>query len=110
MLRVYLKLELVYIKICNIIKLLKFSFYLYRKNIFRDGDPKLLLRVIQKFVELESGNYSETLKLGRSVKASTKLLVTLIDEYMENKSDKVLNQILEVLKVEFIKRNETSDK
>lgn len=93
------------IKICNIIKLLRFSFYLYYQNLFRDGDPQLVLRVIQGYINLESQNYKNSVVYGRTVGTSVKLLSTLIDEYFENKSDKTLDQILEVLKVEFIKRN-----
>ena len=110
MIKIYLQFKLLIIKICNIIKLLKFSLYLYKNHIFRDGNPQLVLRVIQKFIELESTNYPQNLKVGRSVQASTKLLITLIDEYFNSKSEVVLNQILEVLKTEFVKRNLKSGK
>ena len=105
MLKLYVKLKMLIIKICNIIKLLRFSFYLYYQNLFRDGDPQLVLRVIQGYINLESQNYKNSIVYGRTVDTSVKLLSTLIDEYFESKSDKTLDQILEVLKVEFIKRN-----
>lgn len=104
MIKIYVKFKIIFIKICNIIKLFKFSLYLQRNHIFRDGDPKLVLRVIQRFIELEAGNYEQNTVMGRSVPASTKLISTLIDKYFDSKSDRVLNQILEVLKEEFIKR------
>ena len=110
MIKLHVKLKLLYIKICNIIKFLKFSFFLYKQHVFRDGNPSLVLRVIQKYIELESSNFSDSLCLGRSIKSSTKLLSTLIDEYFETKSERALNNTLEVLKEEFIKRNRKSDK
>ena len=105
MIEIYTKFKILYIKICNIIRFLKFSVSIYKNNIFRDGNPQLVLRVIQKFISIESANYADTIVNNRSVEASVKLLSVLIDDYFENKSERTLNQFLEVLKEEFIKRN-----
>lgn len=104
MIELYVRFKILIIKICNIIKLLKFSLYLCQQDIFGKGNPDLLLKVIKGYLELDSDSYRNSIVSGRSVSSSVKLISTLIDEYFESKSDKVLNQILEVLKVEFIKR------
>ena len=92
--------------LCDFLKLLKFMLFLKRENIFRDGNPELILRVIQKFIELEQNNYINTVVLNRNVVKSSNLLSALIYSYFETKSEVTLNQILEVLKVEFIMRNQ----
>ena len=100
----YIKLKVLVYKIYNIFKLLKFSLYLNKQEVFGKGNPQLLLKVIKGYIELDSTSYRNSIVSGRSVSSSVKLIGTLIDEYFESKSDKILDQILEVIKVEFIKR------
>ena len=66
----------------------------------------MILKVIKEFIEIEASNYSDSVILSRDVSTSKKLILTLIDMYFENKSEKTLNQILEVLKVDFIQRED----
>ena len=107
MIEFYVKLKILCIKIRNTIRFLKFSARIFKGNIFRDGNPQLVLRVIQEFISIESVNYENILKNNRTVEESNKLLSTLIDNYFETKSERTLNQLLEVLKEEFIKRKFT---
>ena len=104
MIELYIKLKVLVYKIYNIFKLLKFSLYLNKQEVFGKGNPQLLLKVIKGYIELDSTSYRNSIVSGRSVSSSVKLIGTLIDEYFESKSDKILDQILEVIKVEFIKR------
>ena len=48
--------------------------------------------------------------MGRSLVKSSLLFQALVDTYQETKSDVTLNQLLEVLKEEFIKREENGRK
>ena len=76
------------------------------KGIFGGNSPELILKVIMNFVALETPYYKNIVYLGRSTKQSSELLQVLITSYLETKSEVTLNQVLEVLKEEFIKREE----
>lgn len=91
-------------------KLIKFMFYISDQNIFGQESPKYLLRVIQKFVELEAHKYSSVTFFGRNAIDSAALLESLINAYFRNKSATTLNQIFTVLKDEFIEREENGRK
>ena len=82
----------------------QFTYWLYKERIFQKGDPSLVLRTIQKFTSCAWGEYSETIVMGRTPVQSTALLHVLIDTWFETGSKTTLNQILEVLKNEFIER------
>lgn len=91
-------------KIEDFCKLMAFMFYISEQNIFGQKSPKYLLRVIQKFVELEASKYSTVTFFGRNAVDSAILLKSLINAYFTNKSATTLNQIFTVLKDEFIER------
>ena len=93
-------------KFINTINYIKFSYFLSKDKIFGSKSPELILRVIKKFIALEYPNYPDVKYLGRSIKNSYDLLAALINSYLITKSETTLNQILEVLKEEFIKRTE----
>ena len=93
-------------KFTNTINFIKFSYFLSKGKIFGSKSPEQILRVIKKFIALEYPKYPDVQYLGRSVKDSSNLLSSLIDSYLETKSEVTLNQILEVLKEEFIQRVE----
>ena len=103
MLKLYTKVEIVFIKLYNVIKALKLFIYVVRNNIF-GSDSKAVLKLINKFIELEVHNFKQTITMGRTVEDSVKLLTTLIGNYIEDASDKALYQLFEVLKAEFITR------
>lgn len=77
-----------------------------RKEKFGDNSPELILKVIMNLVTLESPYYKNIIYCGRSITKSTELLKALINSYIETKSEVTLDQILEVLKEEFIRREE----
>ena len=74
------------------------------KGIFGGNSPELILKVIMNFVVLETPYYKNTICMNRSVKDSSDLLGALVDSYFETKSETTLDQILVVLKEEFIRR------
>ena len=92
--------------IINFINLLSFCHFLFIRNIFKGDSPKNVLLIIKKFISLEAPYYPNSYYLGRSVTKSSELLGALVDSYMETKSEVTLNQLLEVLKEEFIQRRE----
>ena len=77
-----------------------------RKEIFGANSPELILKVIMNLVALETPYYKNIIYCGRSTEKSKELLQALITSYLETKSEVTLNQILEVIKEEFIKREE----
>ena len=90
-------------RVKSIINYAKFAYFLC-KGIFGSNSPEVILKVIQKFVALEAPFYSNRIKMGRSMNKSIELLSALITSYLETKSNVTLEQIMEVLKEEFLKR------
>ena len=85
--------------------LIEFACYLLKIKAFKDNSPATVLRVIQKFVDLLGPNYKgKAVVMGRSTAQSSLLLSALIDKWYKDKSKVALEQILEVLKNEFIRR------
>ena len=109
-LRVYMKLKLFGEWLVNLDRLINFSYYLYKNDIFRKGDPSLVLRVLQNFTFYSFREYRDTLVMNRNACQSTALLGVLIDKWFEDHSIATLNQILEVLKNEFIEREKNGRK
>ena len=89
----------------RIINYVKFTYFL-SDGIFGSGSPRSLLRLISKFTELEAPFYSKRFVMGRGPQKSAELLNSLVEAYARTKSETTLNQILEVLKREFILREE----
>lgn len=93
--------------IVGIFNWLRFSLSL-TKGIFGGNSPELVLKVIELFVTLEAPLYKDTLYLGRDVLTTAKLLKTLVESYLETKSEVTLNQIMTVLKEEIIEREQNN--
>lgn len=109
-LRVYIKLKLFGEWLINLDRLINFSYDLYKRDIFRLNDPKLILRVVQSFVLFSHREYKDTIVMSRDVHKSAELLSVLIDKWFEDNSNKTLNQIIEVLKNEFVEREKNGRK
>ena len=107
-LRVYIKYQAFLKDLQMLCKVIWLAEYLYKNRIFHNGDPSLVLRVLQKFTEKAYSEYNEEFVMGRTPLDSTKLLSVLIDRYFETKSKVTLDQILQVLRVEFILRESKS--
>ena len=90
-------------RVYSIINYTKFAYFLC-KGIFGSSSPEVILRIIGKFVSLEAPYYSNKIVMGRSPQKSAQLLQSLINTYITTKSEIVLNQALEVLKEEILKR------
>lgn len=110
LLKVYIKSRVLLRGITNFFRLLTFVKYLHKNKLFGTCDPKFVLKVVQKYIEIESYTYSDKFILSRSKEQSTCLLSVLIDKYMETGSDNILEQIIEVLKTDFIKRERNGRK
>ena len=85
-------------------KLMNFMCFISYEDIFGKGNPELIFKVLDKFIELEHSNYPDIIKMNRNVSGSYELFRNLINSYLTTKSDVTLEQILTVLKEEFIKR------
>ena len=81
-----------------------FSKYLYKNRIFHLGDPSLVLKVVQKFTELAWSEYKDTVIMSRSPIKSAALLGILINKYFETGSKVLLDQIMQVIRTDFILR------
>ena len=90
-------------RVTSIVNYTKFIYFLC-KGIFGSSSPEVVLKLICKFLTLEAPFYSEKVVMGRDVNKSIKLLNVLVSSYVETKSEITLNQILEVLKREFLQR------
>ena len=107
----------VYIKWTNFLtwlrclfRLCAFSWQVYKQDLFRKGEPKLVLVALKEFINCAWGEYSNTLVMNRTPVQSAALLNTLIESWFETGSSTRLNQILEVLKNEFIERESNGRK
>ena len=109
-LRVYTKIQITVKNIQMLYKIYKFSIYLYQDRIFHNGYPLDVLKVLKKFIELACSEYCTTLVMNRNPNQSSELLSTLIERYYNTGSNTTLEQILEVLKNEFIKRENNGRK
>ena len=92
-------------KAYSVINYLKFAYFL-RKGIFGSNSPAAVLKLISEFVMLEAPFYSNKIVMGRTMNKSIQLFRTLVNSYTETKSDVTLDQILEVLKEEILKRED----
>lgn len=91
--------------ITSVLNYTKFIYFLC-KGIFGSNSPEVILKLICKFVSLEAPFYSDKIVMGRDINKSIKLLNVLVSSYIETKSEITLNQILEVLKREFLQREQ----
>ena len=83
-----------------------FAFSYAITGMFGGKTPETLLIMIAKFINLESPLYPDSKYIGRNVKKSNDLLQALINSYIKTKSEVTLDQIFEVLKKEFIEREQ----
>ena len=90
-------------RVISVMNYTKFIYFL-SKGIFGSSSPDVILKLICKFVALEAPFYSNKIVMGRSIKKSIDLLNTLVNSYIETKSETTLDQITEVLKREFLQR------
>lgn len=88
------------------INYIKFSYFLVRKRVFGSKSPSVVLEIAKEFLMLQAPLYPNSTFLGRSFPKSAELLKSLVLSYLETKSEITLEQIMEVLKEEFIKRSE----
>ena len=109
-LRVYIKFQAFTSWLTNVYRLYQFTKYLYKNDIFRKGDPKLVLRVIQEFTFWSFREYEDTRVMNRDACQSAALLGVLIDRWFVSQSNTTLNQIMQVLKTEFIEREKNGRK
>lgn len=95
---------IIFTKLYNILRLIKFLFSLLREGVFAKKNPEQILILILLLVKSEWKYYNKKVVMSRSIETSTKLLESLIKTYRETHSEVTLDQILQVLKEEFIKR------
>lgn len=91
--------------IVNLYKLLIFVKYVHQERIIGSGYTKDILKVVGKLVELEENNYPNHRVMGRSIEESVKLFNVLSNKYLMSGSKIILEQLMQVLRVEFIERD-----
>lgn len=109
-LRVYIRAKIIVWNLQMLYKIYAFGTYLYHNRVFHNGDPKDVLKVLQKFIEKAWSEYPDTVVMNRTTVQSAALLGVLIDQYYKTGSNITLEQILEVLKNEFIERKKNGRK
>lgn len=97
-------------RVISAVNAAKFIYFVIRSGIFRSNSPESVLLLLQKFISLEAPFYYNSLFKGRSVQKSIELLQALISSYIVTKSNITLNQIVEVFKEEFLKRENNGRK
>lgn len=94
----------------NLISYCKFLYLLLKNQGIGNESPAIVLKVIKIFIAIEGLRYPDTIYFNRRISDSAELFCALVDSYLETKSEVTLNQLLEVLKEEFIKREENARK
>ena len=97
-------------KIKSTLNLIKFIYFIQRAKLFSSTSPEVILPLIGKFLELQWPFYTQRVVFNRTPEKSSKLLQALIGTYLDSKSNVTLDQILTVLKEEFIKRENNGRK
>ena len=106
LIRAYLFAYKFFENIMALIRSFKFMVALNKAGVFISKNPEDILQVIGVFLLSESSMYRDKVIMGRDLSSSTALLLVLIDFYLESHSETHLEQFLEVLKNEFIKREQ----
>lgn len=101
---VYVKLEYLLIILNNGYRFWKFIWEVYKSKVFTHKKSEDVLTIISILLCTESKYYDSKKIMNRNNIESYKLLEALIKKYRETKSEVILNQVLEVLKEEVIKR------
>ena len=109
-LKAYINFKITVWNLQMLYKIYLLGTYLYRDRVFHNGDPKDVLKVISKFTEKAWAEYPNKIAMGRTPVQSAALLGVIIKKYYETGSNTYLNQILEVLKNEFIERENNGRK
>ena len=106
----FIKAKLFPKRILSIFRTLSFCYYSFKWRIFGSGDPLNILRILKLYLSYECEEYSDKFVMSRSKYMSAALFSSLVDKYVETKSTVTLNQILSVLKEEFIERDNNGRK
>jgi hypothetical protein len=109
-LKVYIKVKIAIRNLQMLYNIYLLGRYLYEERVFHNGKPEDVLKVIQKFTENAWSEYPDKVRMNRTPVQSAALLGVLVRKYYETYSDIILDQILEVLKNEFIKRESNGRK
>lgn len=81
-----------------------FKLVWFLPEVLGKDSPSIVLILIRKFINLEGAYFDADIYLGRSIQKSINLLNSLVEYYEKTKSEITLNQIMTVLKEEFIER------
>lgn len=81
-----------------------FRLVCFLPTVLGKDSPSTVLLLLSKFINLEGPHYEANIHLGRSISKSTELFSALVACYLDSKSEVTLNQIMTVLKEEFIER------
>ena len=86
-------------------KTLGFCYFLFHEKIFGVGNTLNILKILQLYLSFECDYCSDKLIMNRDKYKSAALFSVLVNEYLKNRSEVTLSQLLSVLKEEFIKRD-----
>lgn len=88
----------------DFIKLIKFINQIRTGRVFDRENKFGFLNAIDAYAKVKSEGTNSSLVMNRTYEGSSKLLSCLISRYKLTKSETILNQIMEVIKEEIIKR------
>ena len=86
-------------------KTLSFCYFLFHEKIFGVGNTLNILKILQLYLSFECDYCSDKLVMNRDKYKSAALFSVLVNEYLKNRSEVTLSQLLSVLKEEFIRRD-----
>ena len=104
-LTLYIKLKTAERSCIYFFRSLSFCYFILKNRIFGRGDTIWILKIISFFLSFECSEYSDKVIMNRDKYKSAALFSVLVNEYEKSKSKIVLNQLLQVLKEEFLERD-----
>ena len=104
-LSLYTKLKVTERNFLNLLRSLSFCYYILNNRIFGKGDTIWILKILSIFLSLECSEYSNKVIMNRDKYKSAALFSVLVTEYEKSRSLVTLNQLLSVLKEEFLERD-----
>ena len=106
----FIKAKLFPKRVLSILRTLSFCYFSFKWKIFGSGDPLNILRILKLYLSYECSEYSDKYIMSRDKYTSAGLFTSLVDKYIETQSIVTLNQLLSVLKEEFIERDNNGRK
>lgn len=105
LLTLYVKVKIIERNIIHTLRAWSFCYFIIHNKVFGRGSPIWILKILQLFLSFECSEYSDKIIMNRTKYESAALFSSLVNEYEKNKSQVVLNQLVSILKTDFLERD-----